>query len=121
MTTPDAPLAGARTLLVLYYGSAFLILGLILGLSVAQAVEREPVHALGGEPAGAREHSVAMTLESLTCFTCHSLAKYHNGGGEAFPHDFHLEMLGLEDCHACHVFVHHSPAPVEMELCADCH
>jgi hypothetical protein len=123
--SPDPHLAGSRTILVLYYGSAFLILGLILGLSVAQAVGGEGVHwevsVSSHVPVPAHERAPVLTLESLTCFTCHSLERYRNGGGEAFPHDFHLDLLGMEGCHGCHVFVHHSPAPVELELCADCH
>lgn len=123
MTTAEPPRpSGSRTLVVLYYGTAFLLIALIIGLSVAQAF---------GEPVPAENAPEVLTpvpepvpvirVENLTCFTCHSLETYHNGGDGAFPHDFHADMLEIEGCHACHAFTHHDPAPIRLDLCADCH
>jgi hypothetical protein len=120
MPTPEPEAHSATATEGWVYGVAFVIFLVLTVLSVVEAFEveasaRVAPHA-GSEPSG------MPSVESLTCFTCHSLATYRNGGDGAFPHSFHLEFLDLgNDCHRCHAFTQHALEPVTLPDCADCH
>lgn len=91
------------------------------GFGDAEADEAHgAVEVEGGDEASAPP---SMDLERLTCFACHSMERYVDGGDGHYPHELHSEYLEtVSTCHDCHRFEGHAtPMRDEIEECLDCH
>ena len=109
-----------------------LLLGVVvvasLALIAAQLRRAQPALAELTRAAGAASRTVLPSrterpepptrLESLPCFRCHNLGRYHKG--KDFSHDQHREE-GVGHCHVCHAFSGHFEVVVRRGTCDGCH
>jgi hypothetical protein len=104
------------------YSVSVLIVLVIVGIGVVSEVVQEPPAQAAPTPHVRlwQPQTQHVTVESLTCFTCHSLQRYAEGGDGAFPHLEHFDFLDVHGCHLCHAFENHDVV-INRTPCADCH
>jgi cytochrome b subunit of formate dehydrogenase len=80
-------------------------------------VGKEGSTAPGGEERGV----YAASFDAFArCFACHNQERYEQGG-DGFPHQLHLETIGVDTCTDCHTAAWHESMSTSTELCLTCH